>query len=80
MILIFPKKNMIYYSLENEIINFDITKLDNIYYESDFEDFESDEEISNKLISFEEKIFKNENLFNVDENIILDFNLKFQKL
>ena len=67
--------------MKEEIINFDITKLYNIYYESDFEDFESDEEISNKLISFEEKIFKNENLFNVDENIVnLDFNLKFPKI
>lgn len=67
--------------MKEEIINFDITKLDNIYYESDFEDFESDEEISNKLISFEEKIFKNENLFKVDENIVnLDFNLKFPKI
>jgi hypothetical protein len=55
--------------MKEEIINFDITKLDNIYYESDFEDFESDGEISDKLISFEEKIFKNENLFKVDDSI-----------
>lgn len=66
--------------MKEDIINFDITKLDNIYYESDFEDYESDEEISDKLISFEEKIFKNENLFK-DENIVnLDFNLTFPKI